>query len=393
MTTQRLLATVSVLVVLGGLVATVGHWGGALTEEPTAASGQRGKAAGIAVETAPVQIGPMTEERIFSGGLEAHSEFVVAPKIAGRLTTITADLGDPIARQQEVARLDDDEFVQDLAQADADLQVVRAELLEARSLLEIAERELQRIDQLGERGLSSASQRDTAQADVLARKARVSVAEAELARAKAALEGARIRLGYTRVRAAWEGGSDTRVVAERYLDDGETVAANAPLLRIVELDPITAVFYVTERHYGLLATGQAVSLATDAYPDADFRGSIRRISPVFRADTRQARVEVEVANPAGRLKPGMFVRARVVLRREEQAVQVPAQAIQRRDDSDGVFVVTTAGDRVRWQPVRVGLRSGDTVQVSALQPGQAVVVLGQQQLDDDSLIRVVEETP
>ena len=50
--------------------------------------------------------------------------------------------------------------------------------------------------------------------------------------------------------------------------EGETVAANAPLLRIVELDPVTAVFFVTERDYAQLQTGQRAVLSTDAFPRA-----------------------------------------------------------------------------------------------------------------------------
>ena len=117
------------------------------------------------------------------------------------------------------------------------------------------------------------------------------VTRAQVTRAQAELETARIRLGYTRVTADWGSGSEQRVVAERYVDEGETVSANAQLLRIVELDPIKVVFYVTERDYAQLAPGQAARLTTDAYPGETFNAGIVRISPVFRENTRQAQVE------------------------------------------------------------------------------------------------------
>ena len=97
------------------------------------------------------------------------------------------------------------------------------------------------------------------------------VTKAQVIRAQAALETARIRLGYTEVNAGWRGGREQRVVAERYVDEGETVTANAPLLRIVELNPIKGVFFVTERDYATLQPGQRASLITDAYPDATFQ--------------------------------------------------------------------------------------------------------------------------
>ncbi|MGD8309132.1 MAG: efflux RND transporter periplasmic adaptor subunit, partial [Chromatiales bacterium] len=255
-----------------------------------------------------------------------------------------------------------------------------------------AERDLQRVESLRERGVSSESERDLAKADQLAKQARVQVGRAEVARAEAQLETARIRLGYTEVTADWRGGDDQRIVAERYVDEGETVSANAPLLRIVELDPITGVFFVTERDYALLGPGQAASLATDAYPGEAFQGRIVRIAPVFRETTRQARVELRVANPDGRLKPGMFVRATVVLDRARDAVIVPEQALVTRDGRSGVFVVDGDGESVAWRSLQVGIRDGRQVQVLGDLAGSRVVTLGQQLLDDGSEIRVADES-
>jgi RND family efflux transporter MFP subunit len=266
--------------------------------------------------------------------------------------------------------------------------VAQANLGEARSQLTIAERELQRLDKLHERGVSSESQLDLAKADQLARQAHVEVTRAQLTRARAALESARVRLGYTEVSANWTGGSEQRLVAERYLDEGETVAANAPLLRIVELDSLTAVFFVTERDYVLLHTGQRAELGTDSYPGDLFAGEIVRIAPVFRSGTRQARVEVRVGNPRLRLKPGMFARINLVLKRVDETRIVPEQALVTRDSHSGLFVVAEDGQSVVWREVTVGIRQGDRVQVSAGNFGDRVVTLGQQLLNDGSRIAI-----
>ncbi|MGD8673603.1 MAG: efflux RND transporter periplasmic adaptor subunit, partial [Thiogranum sp.] len=217
----------------------------------------------VPVEVAAIEHGPIELRRTFTGTLDARAEFVVAPKIAGRIADMTVDLADTVTRGQVVARLDNAEYLQAVTQAEADLAVARANLAEASSQLTIAERELQRLDKLRERGVSSESQRDLAKADQLAKQAHLEVTRAQVTRAQAALETARIRLGYTEVSADWTAGSDSRQVAERYLDEGGTVAANAPLLRIVELDPLIAVFFVTERDYALLHAGQRATLSTD----------------------------------------------------------------------------------------------------------------------------------
>lgn len=342
----------------------------------------------IPVEVATVERGHIERQRTFSGTLQAQAEIVVAPKVSGRILQLEADLADPITRGQVVARLDNDEYVQDVRQAEAELAVARANLAEAQSQLKIAERELERIEKLRQRGVSSESQRDVAKADQLAKQAHVQVTRAQVTRAEAALESARIRLGYTTVTADWRSGNDQRIVAERYVDEGETVSANAPLLRIVELDPITVVFFITERDYALLQPGQPAILTTDAYPEGSFSGTIERIAPVFLESTRQARVEVRVKNPQLKLKPGMFVRVTVTLERADNATIVPEQALVVRDGKSGLFLVSADGKRVSWQPVTTGIRQGDRVQIDGGPMSGQVVTLGQQLLDDGSLVRV-----
>ncbi len=342
----------------------------------------------VPVEIAAVERGAIERRRAFTGTLEARAEFVVAPKVSGRIEEISVDLADTVARGELVARLDDDEFVQAVAQVQADWAVAKANLGEARSLLVIAERELERVERLRKRGVASASQRDAAKADQLAKQAHVEVTKAQLTRAEAGLEAARIRLGYTQVAANWRGGRDQRLVAERYVDEGETVSANAPLLRIAEIDPIIAVFFVTERDYALLKPDQIALLRTDAFPGETFEGRIARIAPVFRESTRQARVEVWLDNSGLRLKPGMFVRATVVLDQVAQTTIVPEQALVRRDGRDGVFVLDPDRKSVVWREVIVGIRNAARVQVEGEGLGTHVVTLGQQLLDDGSAVSV-----
>ncbi|MGB0723568.1 MAG: efflux RND transporter periplasmic adaptor subunit [Gammaproteobacteria bacterium] len=345
---------------------------------------RRGDTGPVPVEVAEVTRGPIELRRIFTGTLEAPTEVLVAPKVGGRIEQLNVDLADAVRRNQVVAVLDDAEYAQAVARARADLQVARASHAEAESLVRIAARELKRVDDLKAKGVSSASQRDTAQAEYLAKRAAVEVTQAQIASAEADLEAARIRLGYTQVTASWRGGDEQRVVAERLVDEGETVAANDPLMRVVKLDPMTAVFYVTERDYGRLRQGQEARVTTDAFPDETFTGTITRIAPVFRETTRQARVELRVPNPDLHLKPGMFARARVILERVEDTLMVPGQAITRREGGPGVFLVDADGTQALWRPVKEGIEQDDRIQVTGdgIAAGDRVVILGQQLLTD-----------
>jgi len=345
----------------------------------------------VPVEVAQIQRGPIALQRTFSGELEALAEFVVAPKVSGRVERVIVNIADTVKRGQVVAELDNDEYVQAVAQAQADLEVARAKLSEAKSALEIASREFERSESLLERGVASDSELDAARQDQLEKQAQLKVAAAQVTKAESSLETANIRLDYTKVTAGWTGSDEYRVVAERYVDEGQTVAANAPLLLIVELNPIIGVVFVTERDYARLKPGLLVSLTTDAYPGEQFTGRIDRIAPIFRKSSRQARVEMTVDNPQHRLKPGMFIRATVVLAQVKQAIIVPEQALTRRDDRSGVFMVSEDGRSVAWREVKVGIREGDRVQVEGEGLSGRVVTLGQQLVNDGSPITIPAE--
>ncbi len=346
----------------------------------------------VPVEVAPIQYGPIELRRTFSGTLESPAEFLVAPEISGRVEVLHVDLGDTVQRGQVVAELDSKEYIQAVRLAEADLAVAKANLVEAQSGHEIATRELKRVATLLESGLASDSEFDSAKAEQLAKQARLEVSRAQVTKAEASLETARIRLGYTKVTAEWTGGDMERSVAERYVDEGQTVSANTPLLSIVELDPITGVIYVTEKDYVYLKPDQPATLTTDAYPGETFSGHADRIAPIFRQATRQARVELKIENTQHRLKPGMFIRSTVVFKHIDMAFVVPEQALTRRNDKDGIFIVSDDGKTVNWCEVEVGIREGDRRQIVCEGLSEKLVVtLGQQLLDDGSTITIANE--
>lgn len=349
----------------------------------------RDRAAPVAV--APIQHGTIALQRAFSGSLEPTFDFTVAPKIAGRLAQITVELGAVIKRGQVVARLDEDVFRQAVDEAAADLAVAKASKAEAVSTYEAAQRELQRGKLLLEQKIISPSAFDTLQADHDAKRARIAVAEAQVERATATLQAARIRLSQTEIRAQWEGGSNQRVVAERYVDSGVVVSAGTPLLRVVELDPIVGVISVTEEDYGYLQVGQRVHITTAAHPGESFPGTIARIAPVFAPGSRQARVELTLPNADGRLKPGMFITANVTLRAVDDATIVPEAAVVTRSDQSGLFVVDDAQERVKWVTVELGIREGDRVQVTGQGLEGAVVTMGHQLIEDGSRITIPDK--
>jgi len=344
----------------------------------------------VPVEVVAVEHGPIERRRELSGTIEAAAELVIAPKVGGRLERIEVDLADVVRRGQVVAVIDDDELRQAEAEARAELTVARAEATAADKSLEIARRSYDRVASLRSSAVVSEQDLDVMQASKLQAEAAVAVADAQVARAQAMLRAAQVREGYTQVTAEWSEDDSERVVAARYADEGTTVSANAPLLSIVDIDPVVVVVHVAERDYVELSPGQVVRLSTDAHPGESFEGTVDRISPVFREQSRQARVELRVPNPEGRLRPGMFARASTLLERVERATIVPEDALVTRNGGEAVFVLSADRSSVSLRPVRVGIREGGRVAVEGEGIEGMVVTLGQQRLLDGSAVVVPE---
>lgn len=343
----------------------------------------------VPVEVAPIRRGAIEAHRTFSGTLEAFARFDVAPKIGGRVAEVRVDIGDTVAQGSVVVTLDDDEAEQALALAEARLKVARAAVAGASSTWKGTGRELERERRLQAGGVSSDAQLDAARTRRQVADADKQMARAEVSQAEAEREVAKIRLEYTKVRASWAEGDDERVVAARHVDPGDTVAANAPLLTIVELDPLVAVISVTERDYAELRVGQVATLTSEAAPGRSFPATVARVAPAFSERSRQARVELRVENAERLLAPGAFARVTVALERAEDALLVPEAALTRRHGEDGVFVVQD--DLVAaWRPVRVGIRDQDLVQVEGEGLSGRVVTLGQQLLDEGVRVTIPE---
>ena len=337
----------------------------------------------VAVETSPAQRVDVEDIREYSGSLEPSAQLTVAPKIAGRIESVAVDIGDAVASGDTLVTLDDQEYRQALAEAEARLQVARAQYEQAASDARTANRSRERVRSLNAKGIAATAELDSAEAEAANANAAQSVARASIAEAKAQVETARIRLGYTEIRADWPEADNRRRVGERMVEPGDTVAANTPLLRIVSVRPLTAVIQVPEALYPLLSVGQSARLRVAGAESAAFEAEITRIAPIFDPETRRARVELTAPNDEGRLAPGMFVQVGLVAERLDDALVVPRSALVRRDGRDGVFVVNTEQTTARFVPAEIAFTQGER---AALRSPPAldgpVVTLGQAQLED-----------
>jgi len=341
-------------------------------------------AVSVAVEVKPIERGVIRDIGVFTGSLEAKSQFVVASKVAGWLKKLVVNIGDEVSRNQVIAIVDDEEFAQQVEQSRAELEVAKANAANCASDLDIAKREYERAQALREKQIASVSELDASEAAFNACQTRYKVSVAQVAQRDAALKTADVRLSYTKVQAFWEEGDQTRVVGERFVDEGALLQVNEPIVSVLENNPLVAVVHVIERDYPKVKLGQEAVVTTDAYPARSFVGTIVRIAPLLRESSRQARVEVDVPNPEYLLKPGMFVRVQVEFARRENAMLVPLPALVRRNGKEGVFIVDTGNRNARFVPVTTGIISGGLAEITEPPISGLVVTMGNHLLEDGS---------
>jgi HlyD family secretion protein len=296
---------------------------------------------------------------LISGNIEAH-ESVVSFKIQGRLVALPIEEGQYVKQGDLLARLDDDDYRQqvgvdeatvrtreaelELALAGSRVQEIRAAkqtLLDAHADLELKQKEFRRRQALlAEQGVSredvdsAASQLKRAQAtyervkqthDQIVegtRKEEISVRRANLQLAREALQMSRVKLAYTVLSAPVSG-----VVLVRQSELGEVMAPGTPVVTIADVDHLWLRGYVNETDLGRVQWGQSATVRTDTFPDKTYQGRVSFISSQAEFTPKSVethkervtlvyRIKVDLDNPNHELKPGMPA---------EAAIEMPPQ--------------------------------------------------------------------
>jgi RND family efflux transporter MFP subunit len=336
----------------------------------------------VAVESQVIRTGVIKDIGVFTGSLIPKSQFIVAPKVSGWLKQLLVNVGDTVQRNQVIAILDDAEFTQQVEQARAELLVAKANAENCASDLDLAKREYERAKTLREKQISSASELDESEAAFKSSQTQLKVSQAQVAQKEAALRSADLRLSYTKVQAFWETDDRTRVVGERFVDEGALLQVNQPIVSILENNILTAVVYVVEKDYPKIKLEQSAMISTDAYPDKTFTGNIVRIAPLLQESSRQARVEIEVPNTNQMLKPGMFIRAKIEFTSHDNATLVPLAALVRRDNKQGIFIIDEQTLQVRFVPVTIGIVDNQWAEILTPEISGAVATMGNHLLED-----------
>ncbi len=180
------------------------------------------------------------------------------------------------------------------------------------------------------------------------------------------------------------------ILSEVNAREGMTVMAGATLFRIQGTGSVWAQAEVPESQATLLRPGSWVSATSPALPGQRFSGRVQALLPDVDPQTRTRKARLELANPGGRLVPGMFVQMQFLQIGERRVLLVPTESLVRTGQRT---VVMLAEDGGRFRPVEVqtGIESGDKTEVvKGLQAGQRVVVSSQFLIDSEASLRGLE---
>jgi membrane fusion protein (multidrug efflux system) len=189
------------------------------------------------------------------------------------------------------------------------------------------------------------------------------------------------------------------VLGIRQVNRGQYLTPGDPVVSLQSLDPIYANFAVPQQHLNQVQVGRNVRITLGELAGAEFSGRVTAINSVVDETTRTIQVQATLANPRGRLQPGMFVDVDVLLGATTTVVALPASAISYAPYGDSVFVVTDLEGPdgqtyrgVRQQFVKLGPARGDLVAVlSGLNPGEEVVTSGVFKLRNGAAVFVNNE--
>jgi multidrug efflux pump subunit AcrA (membrane-fusion protein) len=412
-TFKAILLALSAVSIAAGLVAckrSNGQTNAAATASPTPAVVQVSTTAAISRQLPRYFEG--------TGSLAANEQTDVAAETSGKVAAVGVDIGSSVKRGQVLVRLENADFKDRVAQAQAQLAQSQATLAQnlakiglrpgqrfvpenvpevraAKAALDLADKNLHRYEKLIESGdVSRAiydqqkSQRDQAAEQYQALIHQAQQNYAAVANSQAAVDAAQTNLSlakrnltYTTVTAPMAG-----YISDRPADVGEYISPQQKVATIVNLNPLRVRIDVPEQAIPQIRVGENVSITVAAYTDRSFAGRVARVSPNVNSASRTLTVEADVQNPNAALKPGQFATVRVLLPQSEAAVLVPQRAL--RTISGSIYVYVIKNGFAQQRLVQTGQTEGDLVEIkSGVNADEVVATSNVDQLNDGMAVR------
>ena len=339
----RIIAIAVVIAIIAlGLVFKGRLFGGNGDGGGPAAGGSGGGMPPMPVDVAAAQRETVIDAVRATGRVEAIQAVDLRPDEQGRIVELLFQEGQGVQAGTPLVRIDD--------------AMLKAQAERAAADRDLARQQLERVKRL--RADNAASPADLERSEAAARSA------------EAAANMLQLQVERSTVKAPFGG-----VVGQRFVSAGDYVTTSTRLLTLQTMDPQRVVIEVPERHAAQLARGQRIEFTVAAHPDEVFRAQVDFIDPVVQNANRTIMVKARAPNPGHRLKPGMFVEARLATATRKDAVVVPEDAIQPLRTANVVWAVVDG--KASRREVTLGARSQGVVEiVKGVQAGEQVVVGG-----------------
>jgi len=287
----------------------------------------------------------------------------VSADLPGIVDQIQFESGDWVREGQTLAILDTRQEQAQMAAAEAQRVLARLNFNRMQELLD------QRVISRAEYDSATAQSRET---------------EARVGEIRAAIERKTIRAPFP------------GMLGIRQVNKGQYLAGGDPLVTLQSLNPIYVNVGVPQQAIGQVRVGRAVRITTENLGNVAFDGRVTAIDSVVDEKTRNIQVQATLANPDGKLRPGMFVQTEMILGANQAVIALPASAISYAPYGDSVFVVSDMKDDkgrtyrgVRQQIVKVGPARGDQIAVlSGIKAGEEVVTSGLFKLRNGAAVQV-----
>ena len=361
-----------------------------------------------AVEAVQARLGalPLTER--LSGVVKAKNQVEIYPEISAVILKVHVENGGVVKRGQPLVQLRDKEFRERLNQAKAAYQIAAAQARQAEARLHEIQTELKRSEALAEKGLISGAERDAVRTQAISAEADVELAKARVEQAQATVDEREETLSQTVIRAPVAG-----TVGNRNAEVGLLVSANARLFTLGQLDSLRVEVVLTDIMLSYIEVGQRAEIHGENAAPGTAGARLSRISPFLHPVTHSTSAEIDLANPNGRLKPGMFVAVDIHYGETAEATLVPLSALYENPATGGTGVYVSKEPLARepgsptnshsltlvgpvafdFIPVDVIAKGRMDAGIGGVQPGQWVVSLGQDLLRGESgyaRVRAVE---
>ncbi len=322
----------------------------------------------IDVAALEVGVSDLESSLQISGNFMPQTRVEIRAKLPGTLSSVAVDIGDRVRAGQVVASIDRREIDAQVDAATATVNVARAGVEAAEASLANAILEHERAQNLFERGALPKQRLDAADTSRRSAVAQRDLAQANLAQAQAALRRAGEVQRDTTLTSPVDG-----VIVERHYDAGSLVGpGDEPVVVIADLRVMKLEAGVSELEAGRLRVGMPARVTAQALPGQVFEGRVAAIAPEIDARNRHFRIEVRMANPGSTVLSGMYGSAAIPLKRAEQVLTVPRDAVTTRDGKR--VALRIQADTIQAVPVTEGLTDGVVTEIAAgLSAGDTIV--------------------